>query len=532
MSAAASLHDLTSATSISTLLGDSALQGSADAGRLALIWEDGQRTYGELRENALRLAGALRALGLADGDRVATFLYNRGETFELYFACAYAGLTLVPISFRLTAHETAMILEDCTPKVILTETGLRSVVAEAAERAVPGVPILTLEARAPGREYEKLLRSSAPLPPEQHRITPIQLILYTSGTTGRPKGVAMRHTNILWFAFQQAALYRDFDSSMVLLLTGPMYNTAAINEASIPTFMVGGTVAIVPSTNWTPERMGELVGRWKATHTLLFPSMIRPMLDADERSRLPLDTMKMVYTGGENCPPALMSAFRQRWPGIWLIIAYGSTESGMPTMIEGDDIDKYPGTVGRAIVGQSVRIQSAEGRVLGPNEIGEIWTRGPTVISSYWNAPDIDAATIKDGWLKIGDLGRMDESGLLTIVGRTKDLIISKGQNIYPAEVENALRAHPEISDVAVVGVPDEEYGEAVTAAIIPRQGRQIDPTAVVEFVRKSLASYKKPRHIVLLDVFPRGLSGKVKKDELAKICIERLAREGSPHGR
>jgi fatty-acyl-CoA synthase len=269
--------------------------------------------------------------------------------------------------------------------------------------------------------------------------------------------------------------------------------------------------------------MGAAIDRFKVTHCLLFPSMMQPLLDADQRSKLPFETLRWVYTGGENCPPALMAAWRKRFPRIWLAIAYGSTESCCPTIVEDEDIERYPGTVGRVVPGQSIRILSAEGKVLGANEIGEIWTSGPSVISSYWNAPDIDAQTIRDGWLKMGDLGRFDEEGRLYIVGRTKDMIISKGQNIYPAEVENALRAHPDVSDVAVVGVPDREFGEAVCAAVIPREGSCPDPDAIVELARRTLASYKKPRHVVFLDVFPRGLSGKVKKDELAATCWERL---------
>lgn len=516
----------TPATSVSTLLGDNALHAAALPDRVALLWEDGQRTYAELRDNALRLAAALRAQGLRTGDRVASFLMNRGETFELYFACAYAGLTFVPISFRLTATEVAMILGDCTPRILFTDTEHRPIVDEAIDKAVPGTPVVTLEPHGTGREYPALVASAKPLSLALQQTTPVQLILYTSGTTGRPKGVAMRHMNILWGAFQQATVYRGLNHDAVMLITGPMYNTAGINESSIPTFLVGGTVAILPSTHWTPERMGAYIHRFQATHCLLFPSMMRPLLDADERSKLPIESLKWVYTGGENCPPPLMKAWMDRFPDKILAVSYGSTESGIPTIIEDEEILRYPGSVGRIVPGQSVRILSADGKVLGPGEIGEVWTSGPAVISSYWNAPDIDAVTIRDGWLKMGDLGRMDEHGHLYIVGRTKDMIISKSQNIYPAEVENALRAHPDVSDVAVVGVPDAEFGEAVCAAIIPREGTRPDPAAIVEFVRKSLASYKKPRHIVFFDVFPRGLSGKVKKEELAASCRERLGLE------
>jgi fatty-acyl-CoA synthase len=518
---------LTPATSVSILLGDTALQAAATPDRVALLWEDGQRTYAELRENALRLAAALRARGCRDGDRVASLLMNRGETFELYFACAYAGLTFVPVSFRLTASEVGMILSDCTPKIMFTDADHRATVDEAIAKAIPGTPVVTLEPRATGREYPAFIASAEPLTPAEQRTTPVQLILYTSGTTGRPKGVAMRHMNILWCAFQQSAVFRSLNQDAVMLITGPMYNTAGINESSIPAFLVGATVAILPSTNWTPERMGAYIGRFKATHTLLFPSMMRPLLDADEKSKLPVESLKWVYTGGENCPPPLMQAWMERFPDKVLAVSYGSTESGIPTIIEDEEILRFPGSVGRVVPGQSVRILSAEGKVLGPGEIGEVWTSGPAVISSYWNAPDIDAVTIRDGWLKMGDLGRMDEHGHLYIAGRTKDMIISKSQNIYPAEVENALRAHPDISDVAVVGVPDAEFGEAVCAAIIPRAGARIDAEEIIAFARRSLASYKKPRHVVLFDAFPRGLSGKVKKEELAASCRERLGLNG-----
>ncbi len=517
------MPDPTPATSLATLLGETSLSAAARPDHVALVWEDGQRTFVELRANALRLAAALRARGLTDGDRVATFLMNRGETFELYFACAYAGLTLVPISFRLTAAEVASILADCTPKIVLTDTAHRDLIDEAVARSLPDTPVLTLEAHAPGRDYESLIASAAPLPAAQHRLTPVQLILYTSGTTGRPKGVPLTHMNVLWAAFQQVGLFRGLNANAVMLIVGPMYNTAGINESSIPTFLAGGTVAILPSTGWTPERFGHFVERFQATHTLLFPSMMQPLLDADAKSPLPLDSLKWVYTGGENCPPALMSAWRKRFPGKRLAIAYGSTESGFPTNIEDEEIERYPGSVGRVVFGQSVRIFSPEGQVLGPGEIGEVWTSGPGVISNYWNAPEIDAVTLRDGWLKMGDLGRMNEDGHLYIVGRTKDMIISKGQNIYPAEVENALRGHPGLADVTVVGVPDQEFGEAVCAAVIAREGVRPDADEIIAFVRQTLASYKKPRHVVVLDVFPRGLSGKVRKDEVAKTCRERL---------
>ncbi len=248
------------------------------------------------------------------------------------------------------------------------------------------------------------------------------------------------------------------------------------------------------------------------------------MIEADEQEPLPLATMKWWYTGGENCPPALMAEVRRRWPHIHLAISYGSTETGFPTLIEGDDIALHPGSVGRVTPGQSIRLLDQDGNDVPVGEIGEVWTAGPSVMRNYWNAPQLDAETVRDGWLRIGDLARMDEEGWIYIVGRSKDLIISKGQNIYPAEIENALRQHPAVLDVAVVGVPDEEFGEAVCACIVPRRSDEVRRDEIMGFLVDKLASYKKPRHMFFMEAFPIRNATKVDKKELARTCSDLIA--------
>ncbi len=509
-------------STVSSILGEHSPQAFHRPDKTALVWEHGSRTYADLRRRALSLAAALRRMGLETGDRVATLLYNRGETFELYFACAYAGLTLVPVSFRLTPVEVASILGDCQPRVVFTETELAPLLADALAAAATPPVVVTLEATASGAAYEELATSPEGLSTPYY--TDAQMILYTSGTTGKPKGVVMRSTAIMWCAFQQITQFRGLDDKAVMLLNAPMFNTAAMNESSIPTFLVGGTVAIMPSKGWSPERLAAHIAQWKVTHVLIFPSMFRQMIEADERSRLPLDTVKWWYTGGENCAPALMAEVRRRWPGVHLAISYGSTESGMATLVEGEDIERRPGTVGRVTAGQAIRLLDAEGRDVPVGEVGEVWTAGPAVARGYWNAPELDAQTVRDGWLKIGDLARMDEDGWFYIVGRAKDLIISKGQNIYPAEIENVIRQHAAVRDVAVVGVPDPEFGEAVCAAVILRSPGAATAEEIVAHTVKSLASYKKPRHVVFLDAFPIRNTTKVDKAELARICAAQVA--------
>jgi len=507
---------------LSSLLGDFSPQALHHPEKTALLWEHGRRTYGELRDHARRLAASFYAMGLQKGDRVATLLFNRGETFELYFACAFAGMTLVPVSFRLTATEVASILNDCTPGVVFTEPELAPVLAEAMPDLTAPPRVVTLESAASGEEFERLATKTEPIAaPIAHDL---QMILYTSGTTGRPKGAGMRSTAVVWCAMQQVTQFRGLDDKATMLLNAPMFNTAAMNEASIPTFFMGGTVAIMPSRGWSAERLAHFIGLWRATHVLMFPSMFRPLIEADQRSRLPLDTLRFWYTGGENCPTPLMAEVMRHWPKIVLQVAYGSTESGMVTLIEGEDIELHPGSVGRITPGQSLRLLDADGNDVPVGEIGEVWTAGPAVMRNYWNAPQLDAETLRDGWLKIGDLARMDAQGWIYIVGRTKDLIISKGQNIYPAEIENVVRQHPAVAEVAVVGVPDAEYGEAVCACVVLRSTQQASREEILGFALTKLASYKKPRHIFFMDALPVRNATKVDKAALAKTCAALLS--------
>lgn len=512
----------TAEVNVSWILGVQNLPGHVDPHALALRWVNGQRTYSELRDRALRLAGALRRLGLEPGDRVGVHFFNRGETFELYFACAYAGLIMVPISFRLTPREIGSVVEDCEPKLVFTESELRPNLDAGVKEASADAPqIIELAAHAEDADYTKLVRGE-PITELGH--SDIQLLLYTSGTTGRPKGVEMRHHSIMWFAFQQAVLYQGLNDHAVTMLTGPMYNTAAINEQSIPTLLAGGTVTIMPSRGWKPQRMAELMAEWGVTHALIYPSMMTPMLDADLESPLPLDSLRFVLSGGENCPPALMKRFKERWTAPHLCVAYGSTETGCPTLLWDAEIwGKKAGSVGRPSGGQVVAVVDETGTFVDAGVIGEIVTIGPAVTSGYWNAPNLTSDAFISGWFKTGDLGRIDEEGYVYIEGRSKDMIISKGQNIYPAEIESVLREHVALADASVVGIPDEEAGEAVCACVVLRLGSEVSPDTLRAFVQERLASYKKPKHVVYLSDLPRNPSGKVLKKELRSMALERI---------
>jgi len=508
-----------SEVSVAWMLGADSLPGHVDPEHPALIWGSEERTYGQLRSRALALAAALRAKGAVPGDRIGAHLLNRGETFELYFACAYAGLTLVPVSWRLTSREIEMILSDCTPRLLFTQPSVAEAIDGPASEL--GIELVTLSEEESGEEYERMAGGPEVAPPFD-RAEP-QLILYTSGTTGRPKGVMMGHDNITTFALQQAVLYPEMDSTMVMLIISPTFNTAGINEQSIPTFLVGGTVVMFPSRGWSAERMSEHIDRYGITHTLMYPSMLEPFLDADSRRPIGLASAKFMLSGGENVPPATLARFRRRWPHIKMMVGFGGTENGAVSMIYEDEIDRHPGSVGRVMMGRTMRIQDQEGNPLPRGEVGEIWVAGPSVVDGYWNAPELTASMKKDGWLNTGDIGFIDADGYLYLRGRSRDLIISKGQNIYPAEIENVLSENDDLLELTVVGVPDDEFGEVVCAVVVAKPGRELSADDVIEFVRERLASYKKPRHVVFLDKLPRNPGNKVLKKETAELAIKEL---------
>lgn len=513
----------TATPSLAWLLGGYGPPQAIDPDRAALVWETGTRTYAELRANALGLANALRRHGLQDGDRVVTHLFNRGEVFEVYFACAYAGLTLVPASFRATSGELADILRDVDARFVFTETGIGDIAREGLAEAGIEAPVVELETDRSGTAYDALL-AEGPLP-QAHQPADPHVILFSSGTTGKPKGAELTHLNLLYYAMQQAVMFPGYERSMRTLVVPTLFNTGGLHDFTLPTFLVGGTVCIMPSRNWSPERMARYIDEWSITHTIVFPTMFQPMLHADDESPLPIDTLQVMLTGGEVCPPDLMRRVRERWPDKELIVGYGGTEVGGISMACNEDIDRKPGSVGRLASGQVVKIVKDDGELAAVGESGEIWTASPTVIRGYWNAPELSASAVSDGWLRTGDLGYFDEDAYLYISGRVKDMIISKGQNVYPAEIEGVLLEHPDIDQCAVVGVPDEEYGEAVVAVIVTREGRSLGEDEVVDVIRDRIASYKKPRHVLFRSSLPISVNNKVLKRELSVDVAEALAK-------
>jgi len=508
--------------SVAWLLGSEGFPAHIDPTADAVCSDHGVITYADLKDRSLRLAAALRQSGLNRGDRVATFLFNRAETFDIYFASAYAGVTLVPVNFRFSVSELAEVLVDCDAKWLFSEEQLSDRARQAAELA--GTPLVTVLADdRSGPEYEALV-TNGPLagpyvPADPH------LILFSSGTTGKPKGAMLSHRSIISYALQQAAVYPHYGSEMTLLITGPLFNTGGINDLTIATFAVGGRVAILASRNWTAERMADSIRKWEATHTIVFPSMMEPMLASDpagERCK----TLRLVVTGGETCPAGTVKRFKDRWQHAVLAIGYGSTELGLATVIMGSEIDSHPGSVGRVASGSAVRISGSAAAAEQVGAVGEIYMAGPSAFSGYLNAPELTAQTIRDGWIASGDLGHIDAEGHLYLDGRMKDMIISGGQNIYPAEIENAMSDVDGLVEYAVIGVPDTQWGEAVCAVVVVVPGMTVTAEDVTDHISGKIGSYKKPKHVVFVDRLERSEAGKVVK-RLVKKQVQVSGYEG-----
>lgn len=511
--------------SVAWLLGTAGFPCGVDPDKAALRWAGGGLSYHQLRDRALSLAGGLIDIGLGSGERVATVLPNTGEIFELYFACAYAGLTFVPIDFRLRPKELAAVLQDATPAVIVTKINLRDGVAQAARMSEQDPWLFIIDAKETRLSYASLTRHPHPTGPLPR--TDPHLLLYTSGTTGTPKGVRFTHLGIMWQGMQALAFESPDCRRYVTLLTGPMSNTAAINEMSIPGFMSGGTITIMPSGGWSADSMAELIDRWSVTHTTIYPSMFLPFLEADQRRSISLSSLQFVLTGGEPCAPSILRRWRQRWSHVTVANGYGLTEGGGITQITGQELDLRPDSVGRIWGCQAMKVIDQSGQACPPGIIGEIITASPAVTDGYWDDPQLSASALVDGWLRTGDLGRIDEDGYLYLAGRARDLIISGAQNIYPAEIEAALMAHPEVGDCAVVGVPDDKFGEAVCAVVVRTAASNVSGAELVGYLKTRLASYKKPKHTVFVPKIERNAAGKVDKITLAESIVHELTTEG-----
>ncbi|MCO7220128.1 long-chain-fatty-acid--CoA ligase [Klenkia sp. PcliD-1-E] len=472
-------------------------------------------THGELAERSDRLAAGLVALGLQPGDRVAYLGHNATEYWELFAGTQKAGLVVVPLNFRLAADEVAWILADAEVSAVLVEAELAPLLP--ADLAVPA---LVFDGPAGDRTgYEAWLAEQPATDPHRDRDgDALAALMYSSGTTGRPKGVQITVAGLLAAVDAFGALI-DVDADSVSLVPTPYYHIAA-GGWSLITLAAGGT--LVQFREPTPAAMLEAITAHRATHAAMVPVIIGILCADPAAARADFSSLRHVVYGASPISETLMRRAQELF-GAQLSQSYGLTETlGVTTLLPPADHVPDPATVhrlrsaGRAVPGVEVGVVDVAGVPLQAGEVGEVVVRGPVVTTGYWRNPAATAeAFLPGGWLRTGDVGELDADGYLYLRDRIKDVIVSGGENVYPAEVENALAAHPGVAEVAVVGEPSDRWGESPVAFVVAVPGAQLDPDDLLAGCRERLAHYKCPRRVEVVGALPRNPSGKVLRREL-----------------
>ncbi|MCP4573981.1 MAG: long-chain fatty acid--CoA ligase [bacterium] len=466
-------------------------------------------TYGDMDRRAAALAAHWRDdLGLVAGDRVAVLALNRVETVLMFFACVKLGTILVPLNFRLTAAELDVLVADCAPAVFYREDELA---AEAEALTSLGRTRLVADVE----DLDRFLAGpisvpAAPLPPRA--LDDVVMILYTSGTTGLPKGAMIDHRMLFWNAVN-TTLRLDLCSTDHTQSYAPFFHTGGWNVLFTPFLFNGASHTLLGGFDADP-----LLDLMESEGTTIFfgvPTMLRMMSDAPGFAAADLSSVRYAIVGGAPMPVPLINTWHDK--GVPIRQGYGLTEVGPNCFsLHQDDAVRKRGSIGFPNFYVETRIVDEEGVELGNDQVGELWLRGDMVTPGYWNKPAETAAAITDGWFHTGDMVRRDDEGFHSVVDRKKNLIISGGENIYPAEVEAVLAEHEDVIEAAVIGVPDAQWGEVGRAHVVLRAGAEGDEAGLTAFCRERLAGYKTPRHWAFVQDLPRNEAGKIDRKKLA----------------
>ncbi|MEP7012417.1 MAG: AMP-binding protein [Acidobacteriota bacterium] len=477
-------------------------------------------TYAALDFRASQTARVLRErLSLAKGDRVGLLSTNRVEFLDVFFACAKAGTVLVPIGTRLTAIEIAHVIQDSGLNVLLYDGDHAEHVRELASLAPMRIAVaLDAASKAnpddldlPAALAEIAALAETPFQPEKLEPEDLWALLYTSGTTGKPKGVRIPHRQVLWNGYNTAVSWqlREDDVTPIFL---PLYHAGGLFAFLVPIVTIGGTIVL--HSGFDAGEIWDSIERQRCTVVLGVPTVWERLSEHPSFATADLSSVRWLVSGGAPLPRFLIDRYQER--GIVFKQGYGLTEVGVNcfAMTVEESIAKA-GSIGKPLMFSEAKLIDAQGLDVADGEVGELCLRGPHVSRGYWGKPEATAEALDaDGWWRTGDLARRDSDGFYTIAGRAKDLLIRGGVNVYPAEIEGELLLHPEVRDAAVIGVPDEKWGEAGVAFLVAGE-RQPNREELLEFLGSRLARYKHPSVFVFVDALPRTAYGKVVKGEL-----------------
>ena len=481
------------------------------------IWFEGTTTsHAGFADRVRRAAGALAGLGVRSGDRVAWTGANHPSALETLYACGQLGAIWVPVNARLTAPEACYVLDHSGASVVVHGRD-HGELADALRAALPGVTSwIAAEPPAAGGAdslpYEELLAAAAPEP----RDAPVALddpclIMYTSGTTGRPKGAVLTHGNMTWACMNQL-LGLDLAADERTLALGPLFHIGGLNGTVNPTLLRGGCVVIV--RRFDPGAVLEIIEAQRVSSFFAVPTMLDAMSrDPGFRTR-DLSRLRTVNAAGAPLPLPTLRTWLER--GVTMQQAYGMTEAAPSgTVLDAADAERKVGSAGRPQFFTDLRVLREDGTEAAPGEVGEVVLSGPNIMAGYWKEPERSAEVLTDGWLRTGDAGAVDEEGFLYIRDRYKDMIISGGENVYPAEVESALLELPGVVEAAVIGVADEKWGETPLAVLVVTPDASRDPDAIRAALRGRLAAFKVPRQVEFADALPKTATGKIRKPDL-----------------
>jgi len=498
---------------------------------LAVVCGSEGRTRADLADRVARLAGAFRSLGVQPGDRIGMMALNSVRFVEYFLASWWAGAAINPVNIRWSAAEVAYSLDDCDTRVLIVDDSFVPLVAALRERSTS---LATVIHCGPGptppglQSFEDLVADARPLPDAGRGGADLAAVMYTGGTTGRPKGVMLSHANLYLNALSSCATLPRRPGSTALV-AAPMFHVAGCGLTLIQQLRQATTV-IVPA--YEEVAVMQAIQQHRVNDVFLVPTMIRRLVEHPRFADFDLSSIDLLSYGAAPIDAPLLEKAMACLPGARFAQAYGMTELSPTVAVLGPD-EHRPGphqarwlrAAGRPVPIAEIRIVDADGHDCPTGTVGEICARGPMVMLGYWNKPQETAAALQGGWMHTGDGGRLDEDGYLYVVDRIKDMIVSGGENVYSAEVENALARHPAVALCAVIGVPDDRWGERVHAVVVKRDGHDVDEAALAAHCKTLIAGYKCPRSVEFRATLPVTAAGKLQKNALREPYWEGHAR-------
>lgn len=483
-----------------------------------LIYQEKAISNQELVQAINRTAAGLSELGVQPGDRVALIMGNSPELVIAMFACFKLGAWAMPLVLSLRPPEVRLVFADAEPAVVIAHRNFTDCLQEPLQNT-PSVRHRVLVGKGPAKEgwisWEDWTIGQSPLMPDRDcDPDEVALLLYTSGTTGDPKGVMLSHLNLYSNAVNSARS-QGLSPGETLLLVLPLNHSFGIT-AWLAALVYGMKVVLLP--RFDAGEALRLIEKFKVQSTAMVPTMLAFLLDAPERQKYDISSLKQIVVGAAPLRLSLRERFERAFPDAQILEAYGLTEASPGVTVTRPDSSRRPRSVGQSIENQEICIMDRRGQVLGPGEVGEVCTRGPHVMVGYYKKEEETKSVIRDGWLHTGDVGYLDEDGYLYLTARIKELIIRGGQNVYPVDIERTLLRHPAVAEAAVMGIPDEVYGEEVAAVVVKKPGAQVTEGELIEFCRDNLAAFQVPKFILFHHLLPKSQMGKIRKKDLKQL--------------